>query len=45
MWDDDVSSHMRLPSTTTPDGLLEYLLGLILAAAVFFFALIYVGVI
>ncbi len=36
---------MRLPPMTTPDGLLEYLLGLVLLAAVFFLALIYVGVI
>jgi hypothetical protein len=36
---------MQLPPLTTPEGLLEYLLGLILAASVFFLVVIYVGII
>lgn len=36
---------MQFPPMTTPDGLLDYLLGLILVASLFFLALIYVGII
>jgi hypothetical protein len=34
---------MNLPSTTTPDGLFEYLMALILLAAVLGYAVLYFG--
>ncbi|AXG07501.1 hypothetical protein DU500_14295 [Haloplanus rubicundus] len=38
-----VARCMNLPSTTTPDGLFEYLMALILLAAVLGYAVLYFG--
>jgi hypothetical protein len=38
-----VARDMNLPSTTTPDGLFEYLMVFLLLAAVLGFAILYFG--
>jgi hypothetical protein len=44
MWADAETPPMRLPSTTSPEGVLEYLLAFIIVAGLVFLVLFWAGV-